>query len=422
MMIITDTASDIFEDEAALMDVALVPLDIVFGDDHFVRNTPEEFEPVLHHAQASREDFPTTSQPAPDLYRALYEQAKQRGEEVLVITLSGGLSGTVESARIAAELSGWAEHVTSWTLATPSRRSGLLVEGGRALARRGAGSPRRSSSALGVVRDRIRICGVLDSLEYLRRGGRIPAAWPVVGDILSIKPVVAVRNGDLVSYGKARGQKGGQKLLRKEFERLERDVRWKVCFLYSQGRKLVDEFAEDFKARYGISEDDCRMVQIGPGHRHAPGAGLRGPRVRRHGQRRLIFRPPRWLEEGTGEPMAGSPVNERPLRGPARPRSRAGCMPSPERSKGAGHPDNERMPRRRYAPMSMTASANASPPEAQSDRLRARELLVRGAADAFARDAVQGGFARMRAPCLWRGRLKERGRRVCRGGVRQGIR
>ena len=81
---------------------------------------------------------------------------------------------------------------------------------------------------------------------------------------MSIKPVVAVQEGKLTSFGKARGMKAGQKFLRKEFERLERDVRWKVCFLYSQGRKLVDEFANDFMSRYGIADEDARFVQIGP--------------------------------------------------------------------------------------------------------------------------------------------------------------
>lgn len=262
MMIITDTASDIFEDEASLMGVELVPLDIVFGSDHFVRNTPEEFDRFYDELKA-RQDFPTSSQPAPDLYRALYEQAKRTGEEVLVIALSGGLSGTVESARIAAELSDWGGHVRVYDSRHAITSQRLLVEEAVRLRDEGR-SVDQIVSALDDLGPRIRICGVLDSLEYLRRGGRIPAALAVVGDILSIKPVVAVRDGNLVSFGKARGQKGGQKLLRKEFERLERDVRWKVCFLYSQGRKLVDEFAADFKRRYGIADSDSRMVQIGP--------------------------------------------------------------------------------------------------------------------------------------------------------------
>ncbi len=262
MMIITDTASDIFEDEASLMGVELVPLDIVFGSDHFVRNTPEEFDRFYDELKA-RQDFPTSSQPAPDLYRALYEQAKRTGEEVLVIALSGGLSGTVESARIAAELSDWGGHVRVYDSRHAITSQRLLVEEAVRLRDEGR-SVDQIVSALDDLGPRIRICGVLDSLEYLRRGGRIPAALAVVGDILSIKPVVAVRDGNLVSFGKARGQKGGQKLLRREFERLERDVRWKVCFLYSQGRKLVDEFAADFKRRYGIADSDSRMVQIGP--------------------------------------------------------------------------------------------------------------------------------------------------------------
>lgn len=262
MMIITDTASDIFEDEAALMGVDLVPLDIVFGSDHFVRNTPEEFDRFYNMLKSST-GFPTTSQPAPELYLALYCQAKERGEDVLVIALSGGLSGTVESARMAAGLSGWENHIhiVDSRHAITSQR--MLVEEAVRLRDEGLEISEIIPRIENLGR-RIRICGVLDSLEYLRRGGRIPAALAVVGDILSIKPIVAVRNGDLVSIGKARGQKAGQKFLRKEFEQLERDTRWKVCFLYSQGRKLVNEFARDFKERYGISDDDMRMVQIGP--------------------------------------------------------------------------------------------------------------------------------------------------------------
>lgn len=262
MMIVTDTASDIFEDEAAFMGVELVPLDIMLGQSHFIRNTPAEFD-RFYNALKGGADFPTTSQPAPELYRALYEQAKQRNEDVLVIALSGELSGTVESARMAAELSDWKDRVYVMDSRHAITSQRLLVE--EAVRLREQDLPAEQIiSRLQEYGRRIRICGVLDSLEYLRRGGRIPAALAVVGDILSIKPVVAVQEGKLTSFGKARGMKAGQKFLRKEFERLERDVRWKVCFLYSQGRKLVDEFANDFMSRYGIADEDARFVQIGP--------------------------------------------------------------------------------------------------------------------------------------------------------------
>ena len=103
MMIITDTASDLFEDEAAHMNVHVLPLDIRFGEENFNHNTQETFN-RFYQMLDERDDFPATSQPAPERYCELYRQAKEAGEEALVITLSGALSGTVESARMAAKL------------------------------------------------------------------------------------------------------------------------------------------------------------------------------------------------------------------------------------------------------------------------------------------------------------------------------
>ena len=111
MMIITDSASDILQSEAETLDIRLVQLDIMLGGEHFDRNSHEMFD-RFYTLLAERDDFPTTSQPSPDAYLALYEEARKAGEEVLVICLSGALSGTVESARMAAGLSGWEDHIT----------------------------------------------------------------------------------------------------------------------------------------------------------------------------------------------------------------------------------------------------------------------------------------------------------------------
>lgn len=262
MMIITDSASDILQNEAAALDVRLVQLDIMLGGEHFDRNTHETFD-RFYATLAARDDFPTTSQPAPDAYLELYEQARRADEDVLVICLSGALSGTVESARIAADLSGWGERIAIMDSRHAIASQRMLVEEAVRLRDKGW-TPREILPRLEYLRDHIRICGVLDKLEYLRRGGRIPAGLAKVGDLLSIKPVVAVDDGAVAPIGKVRGRHAGEKRLFQEFERHPFDPAWPITFVYSLGMEIVEEFASDFCGRFGIDRASTRMVQIGP--------------------------------------------------------------------------------------------------------------------------------------------------------------
>lgn len=261
-MIITDSASDILEDEARAMDVRVVPLDIMFGDAHFTRNAPDEFL-RFYRMLEERSDFPTTSQPSPEAYLSLYREAQETDQDVLVVCLSGALSGTVESARMAASLSEWGERISIVDTRHAIASQRLMVETAVRMRNEGAALA-DIVRQLDDLRQRIRICGVLDKLEYLRRGGRIPSGLAVVGDLLSIKPVVAVDDGAVVPIGKARGRHAGEKRLRQEFERIPRDPAWPVMFLYSKDRQLVDEFASDFCQRFDVDPASTRTIQIGP--------------------------------------------------------------------------------------------------------------------------------------------------------------
>ena len=262
MMIITDSASDILQSEAEALGVRLVQLDIMLGGEHFDRNSHELFD-RFYTLLAERDDFPTTSQPSPDAYLALYEEARKAGEEVLVICLSGALSGTVESARIAAGLSGWEDHITVMDTRHAIASQRIMVEEAARLRDEGK-TAEEILPHLEYLRDHIRICGVLDKLEYLRRGGRIPSGLAKVGDLLSIKPVVAVNDGAVAPIGKARGRHAGEKRLRQEFENHPYDPAWQITFVYSLGTEIVEDFASDFCKKYGIDRAATRDVQIGP--------------------------------------------------------------------------------------------------------------------------------------------------------------
>ena len=262
MMIITDSASDILQSEAEALGVRLVQLDIMLGGEHFDRNSHEMFD-RFYTLLAERDDFPTTSQPSPDAYLALYEEARAAGEEVLVICLSGALSGTVESARLAAGLSGCEDHITVMDTRHAIASQRIMVEEAARLRDEGK-TAEEILPHLEYLRDHIRICGVLDKLEYLRRGGRIPSGLAKVGDLLSIKPVVAVNDGAVAPIGKAHGRHAGEKRLRREFENHPYDPAWQITFVYSLGTEIVEDFASDFCKKYGIDRAATRDVQIGP--------------------------------------------------------------------------------------------------------------------------------------------------------------
>lgn len=113
MMIVTDTASDILESEAAELGIRLAPLDIAFGDVHCSRNTPamlDEFYRLL----TTSDEFPKTSQPAPDTWLGLFREAQENDEDVLVLTMTSDISGTYDSACMAAHLSGYEDRIAVW--------------------------------------------------------------------------------------------------------------------------------------------------------------------------------------------------------------------------------------------------------------------------------------------------------------------
>lgn len=262
MMIITDTASDLFENEAAQMNVHVLPLDIRFGGENFNRNIQETFN-RFYQMLDERDDFPATSQPAPERYCELYRQAKEAGEEVLVITLSGALSGTVESARMAAKIAEYEDHITIMDSRHAISSLRMIVERAVQLRDEGKTIP-EILPELEYLRDHIRICGVLGKMEYLKRGGRIPATLATVGDLLNIKPVVAVADGAVESIGKVHGIKAGEKFLRKEFAKHPYNPEFPISFLYSGQIELAEEFADTMEKDFGIDKSNARWLQIGP--------------------------------------------------------------------------------------------------------------------------------------------------------------
>ena len=205
--IITDSASDLLAPHRP--DITVLPMTITFGEEQFLDGvdlTHRQFYEKLIEG----EELPTTSQIAPAAFEEAFQRAVDAGEAVVCVTLSSKLSGTYQSARIAAE--GFAGQV--WVVDSENVTIGqrLLVERAVELAGQGMDAA-QLSARLDQEKKDIRLVALLDTLEYLKRGGRISPSIAMVGGLLSIKPVVAVENGEVVLLGKARGSKNGNNLL-----------------------------------------------------------------------------------------------------------------------------------------------------------------------------------------------------------------
>lgn len=205
--IITDSGCDMLPPYAP--NLTVLPLTITFGEESFLDGVELDHY-RFYEKLIEGEELPTTSQIAPAAFEEAFQRAVDAGEAVVCVTLSSKLSGTYQSARIAAE--GFAGQV--WVVDSENVTIGqrILVERAVELAGQGLDAA-QLSARLDQEKKDIRLVALLDTLEYLKRGGRISPSIAMVGGLLSIKPVVAVENGEVVLLGKARGSKNGNNLL-----------------------------------------------------------------------------------------------------------------------------------------------------------------------------------------------------------------
>ena len=210
--IITDSGCDIVGADNPQLDV--LPLSITFGSTVYadgVDLSHEHFYELLDEG----DELPKTAQVNPYAFAQAIERAEHDGFEPLIITLSAKLSGTYQSACMAASEASLPVRVVDSGHVTVSER--ILVEYALDLAKKGLGVE-EIVTRVEAARERVVVIGLLDTLEYLRRGGRISAAAGAFGEMLSIKPVITIENGEVKMLGRARGSKNGRNLLNQQIE------------------------------------------------------------------------------------------------------------------------------------------------------------------------------------------------------------
>ena len=211
--IITDSASDMVDSKRS--DVTFLPLRVIFGDTEYrdgIDITRKEFYEKL----VEGDEIPKTSQITPFEFGEAIKATREAGEDVLVITLSSKLSGTYQSAAVAA--SEYDEGVAVVDSANVSVGEYILGEYAIRLKDEGR-SLSEIVTELEKAKEKIHVIALLDTLEYLKKGGRISKAAAFAGGLLSIKPVIAVENGEVVVLGKARGSKQGNNYLKEQIKK-----------------------------------------------------------------------------------------------------------------------------------------------------------------------------------------------------------
>lgn len=215
--IITDSASDLTQEDIAALGnprLTVLPLSVTFGETTYldgVNLNHRRFYELL----VEGDDLPMTGQVNPYAFEEAISEARNAGEEVVVITLSSKLSGTNGSALTAAANFDEGVYVVDSKSVTVGER--ILVDYALRLVGEGLGAA-DIACALEQAREDIHVVGLLDTLEFLRRGGRIPASAAALGKLLSIKPVITITDGVVELLGKARGSKNGRNLLAQQVE------------------------------------------------------------------------------------------------------------------------------------------------------------------------------------------------------------
>ena len=267
--IIVDSTADLTKEYKER--VAIVPLTVHFGEEEYVDGVTID-KKTFYERLIESDVLPTTSQATPDGFMQAFEEVKAAGDAAVVITLSSKLSGTYQSACIAA-----AEYDNIYVVdgGTAAIGSGILVELAFRLLEEGL-TAAEIAARLEEEKKKVIVVALVDTLEYLKKGGRISSTVAMVGGMLNIKPVVSIDDGAIQILGKARGSKMGNNLLVQEIEKAGGVDFSKPVLLGYTGISdaLLLKYIEDSKHIWEKGLDEVRYTTIGSviGTHAGPGA------------------------------------------------------------------------------------------------------------------------------------------------------
>ena len=230
---ITDSAADFDSAVAKRRNIDIVPMSIQFGNASFLAGRTLSNEVFYKLLQEGKEN-PSTSQPTPAAFLQLFEQAREAGDQVVAVLLSGSLSGTLQSALIAKEMCGYDP---IYLVDSRSASAGVQILVNYACKLRRSGLPAADiARELERLKGRVRIFAVIDTLEYLRRGGRLTGLQAGLGSVTKLKPTISVSEGAVSIVGKSFGAAAAVRHLLKLLEAHPVDDDYPSYFLYTDDK------------------------------------------------------------------------------------------------------------------------------------------------------------------------------------------
>ena len=257
--IITDSTTDINREQAQQLDITVVPLKVIFNDREYKEGIDITIE-GFYEELVKAEKLPTTSQPSPDDFLGYFNDAKEAGDSVIVILISGKLSGTVQSALIAREMADYQDiHIIDSNNAVIGLRT--LVEHAVKLRKEGR-TVDEIVNAISTLKDKVVLLAMVDTLEYLHKGGRLSKSSAILGSLLRFKPILTLKDGVITVVGKERGvNKGIARILEtmEEYGEVDRDYPVNLGFT-AEGSKCV-MLKDSLVKKYGL--EGMRMFPVG---------------------------------------------------------------------------------------------------------------------------------------------------------------
>ena len=261
VQIITDSSSDVSQERAKEWGITVIPLKIRFGEEEYedgVTLSNREFYEKL----VETDEIPKSSQIPPFEYESRFREAVEAGQEVVCLCLSSGVSGSFQSAQIAAEEFAGRVHVVD----TKQFCIALYLLVQRAVQERDAGkSAAEIVEIIEKEREQVHLISLFNTLEYLKLGGRISGAAYVAGSMLSIKPVISIEDGLVKILGKARGSKNGNNML-KEYVKECGGINFDkpLCLAYTGfSDETLQKYIADSRELYEGHEDMLPIVTVG---------------------------------------------------------------------------------------------------------------------------------------------------------------
>ena len=240
--ILVDSSTDFTMEEVKNKNLYHVPLTISLNGKDYLSGedlTSDQFYELL----TAGEDFPKTSQPSPQAFAEIFEEAKNTGEEIICVLLSSALSGTCQSAHLAKDMVDYdGIYIVDSLTATIMTR--VIVDHGLKLIAQGKTAP-EIVDALESLKSKVKVAAGLDTLEYLHRGGRLNKAAATIGELANLKPVISVTEEGAVSViGKCIGKNKALQFILKTLSGKTLNPEFPLYTVYAYGSENTERLEE----------------------------------------------------------------------------------------------------------------------------------------------------------------------------------